>query len=114
MPTDKDNNLYLLEFGEHQDRRARRQDPKTKIWTDAGRPIRGRAAAGSTIRAGCGSPNIGGNAIGMFDPKTQKIKEWKLPTPWSDPYDVGAAKDGTRLDRLDADRSRDPARSQDG
>jgi hypothetical protein len=24
-----------------------------------------------------------GNAIGMFDPKTERISEWKVPTPWS-------------------------------
>jgi streptogramin lyase len=24
----------------------------------------------------------------MFDPKTEQIKEWKLPTDWSQPYDV--------------------------
>src|ERR1700675_1010125 len=28
----------------------------------------------------------GGNAIGMFDPKTEKNSEWKVPTPWSAPY----------------------------
>ena len=30
----------------------------------------------------------GGNAIGLFDPKTEKITEWPLATPWSAPYDV--------------------------
>ncbi len=24
----------------------------------------------------------------MFDPKTSKVREWEMPTPWSDPYDV--------------------------
>jgi virginiamycin B lyase len=36
----------------------------------------------------------GGNAIGMFDPKTGAIKEWQMPTPWSAPYDVVAVKNG--------------------
>ena len=29
-----------------------------------------------------------GNAIGMLDPETGKIQEWKVPTPWSSPYDA--------------------------
>jgi virginiamycin B lyase len=24
----------------------------------------------------------------MFDPKTEKIAEWKMPLPWEAPYDV--------------------------
>jgi streptogramin lyase len=36
----------------------------------------------------------GGNAIGMFDPKTEKITEWKLPTPYSAPYDAEVDKNG--------------------
>ncbi len=36
-----------------------------------------------------------GNAIGMLDPKTGKIKEWKVPSPWSAPYDAdGRQQDG--------------------
>ena len=35
-----------------------------------------------------------GNAIGMFDPKTEKIKEWEVPTPWAQPYDVVVDKNG--------------------
>jgi virginiamycin B lyase len=29
-----------------------------------------------------------GNGIGMFDPATETIKEWPLPTPWTSPYDA--------------------------
>jgi len=36
----------------------------------------------------------GANGIGRFDPKTGAIKEWQLPTPWDEPYDVVKAKDG--------------------
>jgi streptogramin lyase len=39
----------------------------------------------------------GGNGIGMFDPKTEVIKEWKLPTPWSAPYDVVFTKGATEV-----------------
>jgi streptogramin lyase len=30
----------------------------------------------------------------MFDPKTEKIQEWVLPTPWGQPYDVVTDKNG--------------------
>ena len=52
----------------------------------------------------------GGNAIGKFDPRTETITEWRLPTPHSDPYDVVRAKTGEvwagsmvtdQVDRLD-------------
>jgi streptogramin lyase len=29
-----------------------------------------------------------GNGLAMFDPKDQKITEWKVPTPYVDPYDA--------------------------
>jgi streptogramin lyase len=29
-----------------------------------------------------------GNRLAMFDPKTQKITEWKVPTEWTRPYDA--------------------------
>jgi streptogramin lyase len=34
----------------------------------------------------CGGFN--GNDVVLFDPKTQKITEWKAPTEWSRPYDA--------------------------
>jgi len=36
----------------------------------------------------------GANAVAMFDPKTEKIQEWKVPTPWSAPYQAVADKNG--------------------
>jgi streptogramin lyase len=35
-----------------------------------------------------------GNAIGMFDPKAERITEWKVPTPWAAPYDAVAGRNG--------------------
>ena len=35
-----------------------------------------------------------GERIGMFDPKTASMKEWKVPTMWSAPYDAAATKKG--------------------
>jgi streptogramin lyase len=51
-----------------------------------------------------------GMAIGMLDPEEGKIQEWKVPSPWSAPYDAMAGKDGSawtgsmlndRVSRLD-------------
>ncbi len=30
----------------------------------------------------------------MFDPGTETIKEWLMPTPWSAPYDVVPTRNG--------------------
>jgi len=30
----------------------------------------------------------GQRPIGMFDPETERMTEWKVPTPWSAPYDA--------------------------
>jgi streptogramin lyase len=37
-------------------------------------------------RVWCGDFN--GNRLGMFDPKTEKVTEWEMPTPWTRPYDA--------------------------
>jgi len=38
-----------------------------------------------------------GNAIGMFDPASERIREWKVPTPWANPYDVAPSKTGAEV-----------------
>ena len=57
-------------------------------WLDM--PIKGsgcrRGHIDSQDRVWCGVFN--GNAMAMFDPKTQKISEWPVPTPWTRPYDA--------------------------
>jgi len=35
-----------------------------------------------------------GNMIGMFDTKTERTREWAVPTPWTNPYDAVLDKDG--------------------
>ncbi len=93
MPTDLENNLYLLQFGGSQ---IGRRDAKTgavTIWQTplpVSRPRRGRVDADNMLWFA----EYGANAIGRFDPESGKIKEWLLPTPWDDPYDVVEAKDG--------------------
>jgi virginiamycin B lyase len=58
------------------------------VWIDF--PIKGggcrRGHLDSQDRLWCGVFN--GNALAMFDPKTQKITEWKVPTEWTRPYDA--------------------------
>jgi virginiamycin B lyase len=91
LPTDKDNNLYLMSFG---DTRIGRLDAKTnvaQIWSTGmvrSRPRRGRFDDQNRLWFA----EYGANRIAMFDPKNEQIKEWKLPTDWSAPYDVVPSK----------------------
>ena len=109
MPTDHENNLYMLAFGGSE---IGKLDAKTKQLTiyptpsPASRPRRGRVDADDNLWFA----EFNGNAIGRFDSETEKITEWKLPTPYSDPYDAVPAKSGDvwtasmltdRVDRLD-------------
>jgi streptogramin lyase len=70
-----------------------------KLWVTNGKtlettwydfPVKGagcrRGHIDSQDRLWCGV--FHGNALAMFDPKTQKITEWKVPTPWTRPYDA--------------------------
>ena len=74
LPTDKDNNVYMLEFG---DTSIGTRDAKTgvvKIWatpTPRSRPRRGRFDDQGRFWFA----EYAGNAIGMFDPATEQIKE---------------------------------------
>jgi len=96
LPTDKYNNVYMFSFG---DTRIGTVDGKTnvaQIWatpTQRSRPRRGRLDDQGHVWFA----EYGGNAFGMFDPATQQIKEWKVPTPWSAPYDVVPTKGGAEV-----------------
>ena len=70
-----------------------------KLWKTDGKtlkttwydfPIKGagcrRGHLDSQDRVWCGV--FYGNALAMFDPKTEKISEWKVPTEWTRPYDA--------------------------
>ena len=93
MPTDLDNNVYLLNFGGTT---IGRRDAKTNVVTiwktplPFSRPRRGRVDADNILWFA----EYGANGIGRFDPKTNVIKEWQLPTPWDAPYDVVKANNG--------------------
>ncbi len=96
LPSDKNNNVYMFSFG---DTRIGVLDAKTnvaQIWatpTPRSRPRRGRLDDQGRVWFG----EYAGNAIGMFDPATQQIKEYKLPTAWSEPYDVVPTKGGAEV-----------------
>jgi virginiamycin B lyase len=96
LPSDKDNNLYLMSFG---DTRIGKLDAKSnvaKIWSTPlarSRPRRGRFDDQNRLWFA----EYAGNRIGMFDPATETIKEWKLPTDWSAPYDVVPSKGATEI-----------------
>src|SRR5437660_1674337 len=93
IPSDKDNNLYLLEFGSNM---IGRIDAKTKDFkvyqtlTANSRPRRGRFDQQNRLWFA----EYGANGIGMLDPQTEKIQEWTLPIPWSAPYHVVPDKNG--------------------
>ena len=95
-PVDKDNNVYLLEYG---NTRIGKVDAKTNVaqaWatpTLRSRPRRGRFDDQGHLWFG----EYAGNAIGMFDPATQQIKEWKVPTAWSAPYDAEPTRSGSEV-----------------
>ena len=93
IPSDQENNLYLLEFGSHNIGRIDAKTKEFKVWstpTPNSRPRRGRVDSQNRLWFA----EYGANGIGMFDPKTEKIEEWKFPTPWSAPYHVVPDKNG--------------------
>ncbi len=94
MPTDLKNNVYQLGFSAtHIGLRNVDEGGLVRIWktpTELSRPRRGRVDEQNRLWFA----EYGGNAIGLFDPTTETIKEWKLPTPWSAPYDVVSTRQG--------------------
>jgi virginiamycin B lyase len=93
MPTDQQNNVYLLEFGNTRIGKLDAMTNQAKIWNTpivGSRPRRGRVDEQNRLWFA----EYAGNGIAMFDPKTEMFKEWKLQTKWSNPYDVVRAKNG--------------------
>jgi streptogramin lyase len=110
IPTDQQNNLWLLNFDGSEIGRVEAETGHLTIYptpTPGSRPRRGAVDAQNRLWFG----EFGANSIGMFDQKTQSFREWKLPTEWSAPYDAAGAKNGDawtgsmfsdRVARLDA------------
>ncbi len=93
IPSDKDNNLYLLEFGSNNIGRIDAKSKEFKVYstvTPGSRPRRGRFDAQNRLWFA----EYGANSIGMLDPTTETIQEWKVPIPWSAPYHVVPDKNG--------------------
>jgi streptogramin lyase len=93
LPTDKDNNVYMMEFGGNSIGRRDAKTGEITIWptpTNGSRPRRGRFDEQNRLWFA----EYGSNGIGMFDTKTDRITEWVLPTKWENPYDVVPAKNG--------------------
>jgi len=84
---DSKNNIYGMQM------------TNDKIWVTSGKTLQTVWYDFPTKGAGCRRGHVDsqdrlwcgvfhGNNVAMFDPRTQKITEWKAPTPWTRPYDV--------------------------
>jgi streptogramin lyase len=96
MPTDKENNVYQLQFGGAQVGLRNAKTNQVTIYntpTQGSRPRRGRVDEQNRLWFA----EYGSNGIGLFDPKTAEIKEWRLPTKWGLPYDVVPTKDSSEV-----------------
>jgi virginiamycin B lyase len=81
------NNMYGMSFTNDKLWMTNGKTLQT-VWYDMSAKDAGcrRGHLDSEDRLWCGGFN--GNDVVMFDPKTQKIKEWEAPTPWTRPYDA--------------------------
>jgi streptogramin lyase len=93
MPVDKENNLYMLDFGSDIVSRIDAKTLQPTVYhtpTPGSRPRRGRFDAQDHLWFA----EYGANRIAEFDPKTAQFHEFEIPTPWTNPYDVAADKNG--------------------
>jgi virginiamycin B lyase len=93
LHSDSQNNVYLLDFsaGNIVKIDAKTKEPTVYLTpTPNSHPRRGRVDVQDRVWFA----EYWGNAIGMLDPKTGKIVEWKVPSPWSAPYDAEAGSKG--------------------
>jgi len=93
IPSDSQNNLYLLEFGANKIGRIDAKTKEFKVYSTIAqgtRPRRGRFDAQDRLWFA----EYGANGVGMLDPKSGQIQEWQLPIPWSAPYHVVPDKNG--------------------
>src|SRR5258708_10071294 len=91
--SDAQNNAYLLDFAAGNIVKIDAKTGNATVYptpTPESRPRRGRVDHEGRLWFA----EYQGNAIGMFDPRTERITEGKVPTPWSAPYDAVAGKNG--------------------
>lgn len=94
--TDKQNNLFLLEFGGTKIGRIDAKTKELKTWEPElprARPRRGHFDDKGVLWYA----EYGSNAVGRFDPKTEKITEWQVQTKWQMPYDAQFSKKDGRV-----------------
>ena len=107
------NDAYLLDFSAGNIVKIDAKTKQTTVYLTPTPNGRRRGAAASIAKAGVWFAEYRADRIGMLDPKTAQIKEWKVPTPWSAPYDAIIQPARPCLDRLDGDRPRRAARRRD-
>jgi virginiamycin B lyase len=91
IPTDLQNQPYLLQFGGTHIGHYDKQTGISEIFSTpspSSRPRRGRVDPQNQLWFA----ENAANAVAMFDPEKKSIQEWRLPIPWSDPYDVVPTK----------------------
>jgi streptogramin lyase len=95
IPSDAQNNLWLLEFG-GTGKKIGKIDAKTgKLTTWTSQHVRPRNRRGHFDANGVlWFAQYNANSIASFDPKTEKLTEIQMPFKWQLPYDAEADKDG--------------------
>jgi streptogramin lyase len=90
---DQQNNAYILEFPFGGIGKIDARTGKLAFYptpTPNARARRGRVDSRNRLWFA----EYGGNGVGMFDPTTETITEWKKPLAWEAPYDVVADRNG--------------------
>jgi hypothetical protein len=95
IPSDAQNNLWLLEFG-GMGRKIGKIDAKTgKLTTWTSQHVRPRNRRGHFDENGVlWFAQYNANAVASFDPKTEKLTEYQMPFKWQLPYDAEIDKAG--------------------
>jgi len=89
LPADHQNNLWALEFGGEGTKIGMVDAETGELRTWKSPMGRARARRGQFDNDGVlWFAEFGTNAIGSFDPETERFLEWQVPTPYSFPYDA--------------------------
>ena len=95
IPSDAQNNLWLLEFG-GMGRKIGKIHAKTgKLTTWTSQHVRPRNRRGHFDENGVlWFAQYNANSVASFDPKTEKLTEYQMPFKWQLPYDAEIDKAG--------------------
>jgi virginiamycin B lyase len=103
LHSDAENNIYLLDFSAGDIAKIDAKTAHLTIYptpTANSHPRRGRVDAQGRVWFA----EYLGERIGMLDPKTGVVQEWKVPTPWSAPYDAAAGRNEAWTGSMSTDR----------